>query len=94
MIGSAGVYPRNSCLNIKVNTVAEITLELPENLIDYSSKLGSITQRNVDEVLAEALGMFWLIVEDSPDLLKPSAIDELTNTEVLELSKAKVSSAT
>jgi hypothetical protein len=38
---------------------AEVTLTLPDNLIEYAHRLASATQRDTGSVLADSLAMLW-----------------------------------
>lgn len=68
----------------------EITLKLPENLIEYAKKLGEVTQRDLTTVLSDALQMLWLTVDDFPDLDSYTCTANLSDDQVLILAKSKM----
>jgi hypothetical protein len=68
----------------------EVTLTLPENLIEHANRLGSATQRDLGTVLADTLEMMWLTVDELPGIDRHHSIAALTDDEVLALSKAKM----
>lgn len=68
----------------------EITLTLPEGLVEYAKRFGGATQRGVETVLADALQMILPILDTLPnDALYPS-ISSLSDTEVLALADSKM----
>jgi hypothetical protein len=68
----------------------EVTLTLPENLIEHANRLGSATQRDVGTVLADTLEMMWFTVDELPSISQQSPIADLTDDEILALSDAKM----
>lgn len=69
----------------------EITLRLPENLVEHARRFGEATQRDVGQVLAEALEMMWATIEPFPELEPPVSV--LSDEEVLALSNLKMEPA-
>ena len=67
----------------------EVTLTLPENLIEQARRLGSATQRDAGAVLADALEMMWSPVEGSSNH-EHSSVENLSNDEVLALANSKM----
>ena len=68
----------------------EVTLTLPENLVEYAKRLGDATQRDVAAILAEALEMLLPTWENlSEDSSYPS-LSSLSNAEVLALANSKM----
>jgi hypothetical protein len=68
----------------------EITLTLPEGLVEYAKRFGGATQRGVETVLADALQMILPILDTLPnDALHPS-ISSLSDTEVMALADSKM----
>ncbi|GBF52954.1 hypothetical protein N0824_00803 [Microcystis sp. 0824] len=62
----------------------EVTLKLPEHLLEYAKRLGASTQQEIATVLAESLQWLWLTVgEFSP----PS---QLSDAEVLALANSRM----
>lgn len=68
----------------------EVTLTLPENLVEYAKRLGDATQRDVAAILADALEMLLPTWENlSEDSSYPS-VSNLSNAEVLALADSKM----
>jgi len=68
----------------------EITLNLPENLIENAKRLGDVTHQDVEDVLADALEMVFPMLEESTDAMRYPAISTLPDKEVLQLADAKM----
>lgn len=66
----------------------EITLKLPETLVEHAKRFGEATQRDVGQVLAEALEMMWSTVDISSELEPP--VSALSDDEVLVLVASKM----
>lgn len=45
----------------------EVTLKLPESLIEYAKLQAGFSQREVEEVLADTLEILWLTWENLPN---------------------------
>jgi hypothetical protein len=74
----------------------EVTLTLPEGLVEQAAQLGRTTQRNVEDVLADTLTfveMLWPLVESLPtgELYPP--VSNLPDAEVLALANMKMDKA-
>ncbi len=68
----------------------EVTLTLPENLVEYAKRLGDATQRDAAAILADALEMLLPTWENlSEDSSYPS-VSSLSNAEVLALADSKM----
>lgn len=68
----------------------EVTLTLPENLVEYVKRLGDATQRDVPAILADALEMLLPTWENlSEDGSYPS-VSSLSDAEVLALADSKM----
>lgn len=68
----------------------EIKLTLPENLVQYAKRLGILTQRDVETVLANTLEMLLPTLENVlDDRLEPN-ISRLSDREVIALADAKM----
>ncbi len=68
----------------------EITLTLPENLIEHAKRFGQATQRNLEAVLAEALEMMWPTLGDLRRDNPLSRVSSLSDTQVLTLADSKM----
>lgn len=68
----------------------EVTLSLPENLIERARRFSQATQREVEVVLADVIEMMWPTLEDVPDTTHYPPISELSDEEVLQLADAKM----
>jgi len=49
----------------------EVTLRLPESLIEHARRFGEATHRDVGQVLADALEMMWTTMSPLPELEPP-----------------------
>ena len=67
----------------------EVTLSLPEDLIEHAKRLGGVTHRAVEIVLAEALEMMWPTLGSVPDRDYPS-VKTLSDSEVLAVADLKM----
>jgi len=68
----------------------DITLTLPDNLIEHAKRFGQVTQRDVKSVLAEALEMIWPTFGNLPDTKAYPLVSILGDAEVLALADAKM----
>ena len=66
----------------------EVTLHLPEHLVEHAKRFGEATQRDVGQVLADTLEMMWATIGMGPELEAPVAT--LTDENVLALADAKM----
>ncbi|HEY7506155.1 MAG TPA: hypothetical protein VH621_00990 [Nitrososphaera sp.] len=66
----------------------EVTLHLPENLVEHAKRFGEATQRDVGQVLADTLEMMWSTIGTGPELEAP--VSTLTDEDVLALADAKM----
>lgn len=66
----------------------EVTLHLPEHLVEHAKRFGEATQRDVGQVLADTLEMVWATIGTGPELEAP--ISTLTDEDVLALADAKM----
>lgn len=71
----------------------EITLRLPEPLVENAERFGQITHRALETVLAEALEMMWPSLGDLPGEGPLPSVSRLSDTEVLELADSKMDTA-
>jgi len=69
----------------------EVTLMLPEALVEHAKRFGQATQRNVGQVLADALEMMWSMIDTVADLGPP--VSTLSDDEVLALANSKMDAA-
>jgi hypothetical protein len=68
----------------------DITLTLPDNLVEHAKRFGQVTQRDVKSVLAEALEMIWPTIDNLPDIKTYPLASNLDDAEVLALADAKM----
>lgn len=66
----------------------EITLNLPENLIETAKRFGGATDQGVEDALAEALELLFPMLDDSPDSILQPLISTLSDEEVLQLANS------
>ena len=69
----------------------EVTLQLPEHLVEHAKRFGEATQREVGQVLADTLEMMWATTGMGPELEPP--VSTLADEEVLSLADAKMDPA-
>jgi hypothetical protein len=68
----------------------EVTLSLPENLIEYAQRLGDATQRDVATILADALEMLLPTLENLPEGSSYPTVSSFSDAEVLALANSKM----
>lgn len=68
----------------------DVTLHLPEMLLERVQYFSRTTQRNVETVMSDALEMMWPMLEETPwiELDPPAA--SLSDQEVMELADLKM----
>lgn len=66
----------------------EVTLQLPESLVEHAKRFGEATQRDVGQVLADALEMMWATIDTLSDIEVP--VSALSDDEVLVLANSKM----
>ena len=66
----------------------EVTLHLPEHLVERAKRFGETTQRDVGQVLADTLAMIWATIGTGPELEPP--VSTLSDEDVLALADAKM----
>ena len=68
----------------------EVTLTLPENLVEYAKRLGDATQRDVAVILADALEMLLPTLENLPEGSSYPTVSSFSDAEVLALANSKM----
>jgi len=70
--------------------MAQLTLSLPDSLVEHAGYLGQATHRDASAVLADTLEMMWPAWKDmlSSDPFPP--VTSLSDAEVLELADLKM----
>ena len=68
----------------------EVTLTLPETLVEQARRFGQTTQQDAEDVLADALEWLSPLIEDSPEAIFSPPVAALTDKEVLELANAQL----
>jgi hypothetical protein len=68
----------------------EITLTLPNGLVEHAKYFGQATKRSVEEVLTDTLEILWPTLEDFPTRDLYPDITSLTDLEVLALANMKM----
>jgi hypothetical protein len=71
----------------------EVTLTLPESLIEHAKWFGQATQRDVKSVLTDTLEMMWPTLGDLPDTSPYPPVSTMSDTEVLALADSKMDAA-
>jgi hypothetical protein len=67
-----------------------ITISLPESLVEQAKRFGSMTHREAEAVLAEALEMMWPTLGSLPDETFHPPLSNLSDVEVLALADSKM----
>ena len=70
----------------------EITLALPEPLVEQARQFGSATKRDITAVLIDSLEMMWSTLSSLPDINYP-AVTELSDEDVLTIVATKMDKA-
>jgi len=68
----------------------ELTLSLPESLIEHAKRFGEASQRDVESVLEDALEMMWPTLGDVPDTSQYPPVSSLSDAQVLALADSKM----
>lgn len=68
----------------------EVTLNLPEQLVEGAKRFGAFTHQQAESVLADTLEMMSPLIEDSPDFFPHTPIPSLSDEEVLQLADSKM----
>lgn len=68
----------------------QITLNLPDNLIEHAQRFGGVTQRKLETVLSDALEMMWPMLEELPDTGSYPPVATLSDMDVIALADAKM----
>ena len=68
----------------------EVTLRVPDTLLEGAKRMSSVTQRKVETVLADALELLWPMVEDLPAADLHPQVADLSDAEVLALADSKM----
>jgi hypothetical protein len=68
----------------------EVTLKLPESLVENAKRLGSATHREVETVLSDVLEIMWLTSENLADNNLYAPVSSLSDEEVLALADSKM----
>jgi len=68
----------------------EITLTLPNGLVEHAQYFGQATKRSVEEVLIDTLEILWPTLEDLPTRDLYPLITSLTDKEILALANMKM----
>jgi hypothetical protein len=71
----------------------EVTLSVPENLIENARRFGGATGQEVEEVLEDALELMFPMVDDSPQTMLEANVSTLSDAEVLALADSKMDGA-
>jgi hypothetical protein len=71
----------------------QVTLNLPESVLEQAQRLASTTQQEVTVVLTEALAKLLPLLEMVPESLSESSLSSLSNDEILALADLKMDAA-
>jgi hypothetical protein len=73
--------------------MAQLTLDLPDSLVDHAKFLGEATHRDASAVLADTLEMMWPVWEETLNSDQIPPVSSLTDDEIVELADLKMSPA-
>lgn len=73
--------------------MAQLTIDLADNVLEHAEAFGRATQRDAAAVLADTLEMAWPASEDVRSERLFRSVEVLTDAEVLELAELKMDSA-
>lgn len=68
----------------------EVTLTLPENLVEHAKRLGNATQRDVAAILADVLELLLPTLENVPEGSSYPSVSSLSDAEVMALADSKM----
>ena len=68
----------------------EVTLTLPNTLIEDAKQMADATQRDLPTILADTLEMIWPTLSNSPKSHTHGPISSLSDREVLTLADSKM----
>lgn len=68
----------------------EITLTLPEVLVEQAKRFGKATKRDAKAVLADTLGMLWPTLGELPDTSLLPHVNTLPDEDVITLADSKM----
>jgi len=71
----------------------QVTLNLPDNIIENAKRFGIATHQKMEIVLADALEMALPVTEDLPDFFLQPLISNLPDAEVIRLADSKMDEA-
>lgn len=71
----------------------QVTLSLPENIVEDAKRFGLATQQKMETVLADVLELALPITEDLPDFFLQPPVTTLPDEEVMFLADSKMDEA-
>ncbi len=71
----------------------QVTLSLPDNIVENAKKFGIATRQKMEIVLADALEMALPMAEDLPDFFLQPPTSTLPDTELMRLADSKMDEA-
>jgi hypothetical protein len=81
---------RERAMRQEDDMTVEMTLNLPESLVENARRFGGATRQNVETVLTDTLEMMLPMIEDSPDEILYPPVSTLSDLEVLQLADGKM----
>jgi hypothetical protein len=70
--------------------MTQLTLDLPDSLVDHARFLGEATHRDASTVLADTLEMMWPAWEETLNIERIPPVSHLSDDEVAELADLKM----
>ncbi len=68
----------------------EVTLRLPDTLLEQAQRFSRFTQRNMETVLTDALDMIYPMMDDWPDPAMYPPTERLSDQDVIALADLKM----
>ena len=70
--------------------MTQITIDLPENLVESAQRLGQATARNLSDTLADALGVVLPVFSNLSEIGDRIELSHLLDIEIIELANLKM----
>ena len=70
--------------------MTQITIDLPDNLVESAQRLGTATARNLSDILADTLEIVLPVFNNLSGTSSQKEISHLLDTEVIELANLKM----
>lgn len=68
----------------------EVTIALPEEIVELAKRIGNATDRDVSSVLKDTLELLWMMWDNFPASTHLVNISSLSDRDVLEIAESKM----